>query len=89
MIFVFTRKIDQVYGSSVHGNRYNVGIHKTQLNYFRLNPRAIHTTTSGFRRAFWMRDILKEDNIAALNADQQPYGYYTKYAGAVRPFILQ
>ena len=81
----FTHKIDQVYGSSVHGNRYNVGIHKTQLNYFRLNPRAIHTTRDGSRYLYWLRSVCDSTDFDFVSLYGHAGANYTVDYHGLRP----
>jgi hypothetical protein len=57
-----------VYGASVFGagnlgggSGHNIGVGKSQLPLFRLNPRMINT-----RQSYWLRDVISASHFARV-----------------------
>ncbi len=68
-----------VYGASVFGasnlgggSGHNIGVGKSQLPLFRLNPRMINT-----RQSYWLRDVVSASLFALVS-----YACYANYLGA-------
>ena len=76
-----------VYGSSVWGDSaagggsgYNIGVSKSQLPLFRLNPRMINT-----RQTYWLRDVISAANFAFASYRGYAYAGSASSAIGVRP----
>lgn len=76
-----------VYGASVFGasnlgggSGYNIGVGKSQLPLFRLNPRMINT-----RQNYWLRDVVSAARFALVLNDGRAYSTYASRAFGVRP----
>ena len=73
-----------VYGTMVNSNGvyglYNIGVDKSQLPLFRLNPRMINT-----RQAYWLRDVVSASYFANVDGHGNAYSYYASHAYGVRP----
>ena len=77
-----------VYGCSVFGNTnlggsgggYNIGVGKSQLPLFSLNPKMINT-----RQSFWLRDVVSAANFASVNSAGGATSSIASSALGVRP----
>lgn len=76
-----------VYGASVFGagdlgggSGHNIGVGKSQLPLFRLNPRMINT-----RQSYWLRDVVSASYFALVHYGGYAYCYYASFAAGVRP----
>lgn len=77
-----------IYGCSVFGDSnlggsgggYNIGMGKSQLPLFALNPKMINT-----RQTFWLRDVVSAAYFAHVNDNGLASNYYASYAFGVRP----
>lgn len=77
-----------LYGCSVFGDSnlggsgggYNIGVGKSQLPLFVLNPKMINT-----RQALWLRDVVSAAYFAVVFHDGYAGNYYASYALGVRP----
>lgn len=77
-----------IYGCSVFGDSnlggsgggFNVGVDKSQLPLFALNPKMINT-----RQSFWLRDIVSAANFAFVNGTGLATSYGAALASGVRP----
>ena len=76
-----------VYGASVFGagnlgggSGHNIGVGKSQLPLFRLNPRMINT-----RQSYWLRDVVSASRFAYVNSPGHAYYSNASYARGVRP----
>lgn len=49
--------------STIGGSGYNIGVGKSQLPLFRLNPRMINT-----RQAYWLKDVVSTSSFAYVDA---------------------
>ena len=81
----------QVYGSSVRGNFYDVGINKTQLALFRHNPALIigHLETShSSRQYWWLRAVSGSGRFANVDNSGIADSSYAFYSCGVRPLFL-
>ena len=77
-----------IYGCSVFGDSnlggsgggYNIGIGKSQLPLFALNPKMINT-----RQTFWLRDVVSDAFFAGVHSGGYAYRHYASNAFGVRP----
>ena len=76
-----------VYGASVFGagnlgggSGHNIGVGKSQLPLFRLNPRMINT-----RQNYWLRDVVSASRFAYVNAHGSANYSNARGAYGVRP----
>ena len=76
-----------VYGASVFGasnlgggSGYNIGVGKSQLPLFRLNPRMINT-----RQSYWLRDVVSASYFACVSGYGYEYYHGASVALGVRP----
>jgi hypothetical protein len=73
-----------VYGAMVNSSGilglYNVGVEKSQLPLFALNPRMINT-----RQSYWLRDVVSASNFALVYGDGSASGSGASFARGVRP----
>ncbi len=76
-----------VYGASVFGasnlgggSGHNIGVGKSQLPLFRLNPRMINT-----RQNYWLRDVVSASDFALVYGTGGATCYVASFASGVRP----
>jgi hypothetical protein len=76
-----------VYGASVFGagnlgggSGHNIGVGKSQLPLFRLNPRMINT-----RQSYWLRDVISASYFALVHLNGRASYYGAGLAHGVRP----
>ena len=76
-----------VYGASVFGagnlgggSGHNIGVGKSQLPLFRLNPRMINT-----RQSYWLRDVVSASRFAIVSSNGHATSTNASYAYGVRP----
>jgi hypothetical protein len=73
-----------VYGSIVNGHAtyglYNIGVEKSQLPLFVLNPRMINT-----RQSYWLRDVSSASYFAYAGTYGSAYADIASFALGVRP----
>ena len=68
-----------VFGDSnlgVSGGGYNIGVGKSQLPLFALNPKMINT-----RQDFWLRDVVSAAAFAFVNDDG--FAHYDRASSAI------
>ena len=78
MIYGCSAFVDSNLGGS--GGGYNIGIGKSQLPLFALNPKMINT-----RQTFWLRDVVSAARFAAAYAGGNAYSSNASGAYGVRP----
>lgn len=66
--------------STIGGSGYNIGVGKSQLPLFRLNPRMINT-----RQYYWLRDVVSAATFAFVGIVGNAYYYSAGNAAGVRP----
>ncbi len=66
--------------STIGGSGYNIGVGKSQLPLFRLNPRMINT-----RQSYWLRDVVSATHFALVYYSGYAYSYHASLAIGVRP----
>ena len=77
-----------VYGCSVFGDTnlggagggYNIGVGKTQLPLFALNPKLINT-----KQGFWLRDVVSAAYFATVSSEGVATYNVASFATGVRP----
>lgn len=76
-----------VYGASVFGagdlgggSGHNIGVGKSQLPLFRLNPRMINT-----KQSYWLRDVVSASHFAYVGYIGYANSRYASFAFGVRP----
>lgn len=66
--------------STIGGSGYNIGVDKSQLPLFRLNPRMINT-----RQSYWLRDVVSVSHFAYASLNGNAYYGSASDARGVRP----
>lgn len=66
--------------STIGGSGYNIGVGKSQLPLFALNPRMINT-----RQNYWLRDVVSATHFAYVGYTGRAYCYNASTALGVRP----
>ena len=66
--------------STMGGSGYNIGIGKSQLPLFALNPRMINT-----RQTYWLRDVVSATAFALVSCNGNAYLNNASTALGVRP----
>ena len=77
-----------IYGCSVFGDTnlggsgggHNIGVGKSQLPLFALNPKLINT-----RQSFWLRDVVSAAHFACVHGSGHAYSNGASTAYGVRP----
>lgn len=66
--------------STIGGSGYNIGVDKSQLPLFKLNPRMINT-----RQSYWLRDVVSDSHFAYAGYYGNAYYGSASDARGVRP----
>ena len=66
--------------SAIGGSGYNIGVDKSQLPLFALNPRMVNT-----RQSYWLRDVVSASYFALVDPNGYASCYYASGAYGVRP----